>query len=146
VFCDAAGGVLFQVNNVATAANFIRHQPATSSNPPTVCFDGSDGTVNGVIQTKGGNLFVNGAGGVSGSGNMISLMNTPGATNWLVTQNATAGNLSLLGTNVGGMALQPKGALWFSPTSGIFVPGLPTAKPTSGSNQLWNNGGVLSIA
>jgi hypothetical protein len=146
VFSNVAGGVLFQVNNVAAAANFIRHQPATSSNPPTVCFDGSDGTVNGAIQTKGGNLFVNAAGGGSASGNMISLMNTAGATNWLVTQNATSGNLSLITTNAGGMALQPKGALWFSPSTGIFIPGLPTAKPTAGSNQLWNNGGVLSIA
>lgn len=146
VFSNVNGGVLFQVNNVAAAANFVRHQPATASNPPTVCFDGNDGTVNGVLQTKGGNLFVNAAGGASGSGNMISLMNTAGATNWLVTQNATAGNLSLIGTNAGGMALQPKGALWFSPTGGIFIPGLPTARPTVGSNQLWNNGGVLSIA
>jgi hypothetical protein len=146
VFSGTNGAVLFQVNNVASAANFLRHQPATSSNPPTLCFDGSDGTINGVIQTKGGSLFINAAGGTSGSGNMISLMNTPGATNWVVVQNATHGNLSLIETNTGGLGLQPQGALYLSPSGGLFAPGLPTSKPATGSNQIWNNGGVLSIA
>jgi hypothetical protein len=146
IFSGTTGAVLFQVNNVANAANFLRHQPATSSNPPTLCFDGSDGTINGVIQTKGGSLFINAAGGTSGSGNMISLMNTPGATNWVVVQNATHGNLSLIETNSGGLGLQPQGALWLSPSGGLFAPGLPTSKPATGSNQIWNNGGVLSIA
>jgi hypothetical protein len=146
VFTNSIGNVLFRVNSTANAANFIRHQPATTTNPPTLCFDGSDGTVGGVIQTKGGNLYVNAAGGSAGSGNLISLLSTANATNWIVLQNATSGNLSLLTTNSGGLGIQPQGALWLSPSSGLFASGLPTAKPAAGSNQIWNNGGVLSIA
>jgi len=146
VFAGATGGVLFQINNIPAASNYIRHQPATSSNPPILCFDGSDNTVNGTIQTKGGSLFINAAGGTSGSGNLVSFLSTAGATNWLVVQNATAGNLSLIGTNAGGLGLQPKGALWLSPSGGLFMPGLPTTRPAAGSAQVWNNAGVLSIA
>ncbi len=146
VFSNQGGSVLFRISNVAGAANFLRPQAATTSNPPTLCFDGSDGTVNGVIQTKGGNLFINAAGGTSGSGNIVSLMNIPGAANWPVISNAVSGNLSLISTNAGGIGMQPKGALWLSPSSGLFVPGLPTVKPAAGSGQVWNNGGVLSIA
>lgn len=143
---NAGGAPLFRVSNVTGAANIIRHQPATASNSPTLCFDGTDGTVNGVIQTKGGSLFINAAGGAGGSGNIASLINTPGATNWVVLQNASAGNLSLLSTNAGGLSVQPKGALWLSPAGGIFAPGLPTIKPAAGSGQVWSNGGVLTIA
>ncbi len=146
VFSNQNGATLFQINNVSGTANFIRHQPATASNPPTVCFDGSDSTVNGVIQTKGGSLFINAAGGSAGSGNMLSLVNTPGAVNWVVVQNATSANLSVIGTNTGGLGLQPRGALVLAPAGGVFMPGLPTAKPAAGSGQIWNNAGVLSIA
>ncbi len=146
VFSNQGGTTLFRITNVGNAANYLRSQAATSSNPPTLCFDGEDGTVNGVIQTKGGNLFINASGGTTNSGNMVSLMNTAGATNWPVFQNATAGNLSLIETNAGGLGIQPKGALWLSPTSGLFAPGLPTVKPASGSGQVWNNNGVLSVA
>ena len=146
IFSNQSGAVLFRITNVPAAANFVRPQAATTSNPPTLCFDGNDGTVNGVIQTKGGSLFINAAGGSSGSGNMASLINTPGAANWLVLSNALAGNLSLISTNAGGIGVQPKGALWLSPSSGLFMPGLPTTKPAPGSGQVWNNAGVLSIA
>ena len=146
VFSNQNGATLFQINNVSGTANFIRHQPATTANPPTVCFDGSDSTVNGVIQTKGGSLFINAAGGSNGSGNMLSLVNTPGAVNWVIMQNATSGNLSLIGTNTGGLGLQPKGTLVLSPAAGLFMPGLPTARPAAGSGQIWNNAGVISIA
>jgi len=146
VLSGRGGAVLFRVNNVNSAANFIRHQPATTSNPPTICFDGTDGQVNGVLQTKGGNLYVNAAGSATGSGNLLSLLNTPNAANWVVIQNALTGNLSLVTTNAGGIGLQPKGALWLSPSSGLFAPGLPTTKPAAGSSQVWNNNGVLSIA
>ena len=145
VWSGATGGTLFRINNVANAVNFLRHQPATSNNPPTLCFDGSDPSVGGVIQTKGGSLSVS-ASGVAGNGNLVSLLNVASATNWIVMQNASAGNLSLLGTNSGGLGIQPKGALWLSPGGGLFAPGLPTTKPASGSGQVWNNGGILSIA
>jgi len=56
------------------------------------------------------------------------------------------GNLNLLETNTGGLSVQPKGSLWLAPTNGLFISGLPTTKPGVGSNQIWNNGGVLSIA
>jgi hypothetical protein len=146
VLAGAAGEVLFRINNVVNAANFIRHQPATSTNPPTICFDGTDGSVNGVIQTKGGNLYVNGAGGSNGHGNLISLLNVAEATNWVQVQNATSANLCEINTNQGGLGVQPQGALWLSPGSGLFAPNLPTTKPTSGSHQIWNNNGVVSIA
>ena len=146
VFSNQNGATLFQINNVSGTANFIRHQPATASNPPTLCFDGSDNTVNGVIQTKGGSLFINAAGGSGGSGNMLSLVNTPGAVNWVVVQNAVSANQSVIGTNTGGLGLQPKGALSLSPTGGIFMPGLTTVRPASGSGQIWNNAGVVSVA
>jgi hypothetical protein len=146
VFAAADGSTVFQISSVLAAANHIRHQPATHSNPPTIIFEGTDGTINGVIQTKGGNLFINAAGGSSGSGNLVSLLNMPGATNWPELQNATSGNLSLLTTNAGGLGVQPKGALWLSPSNGLFAPGLPTVKPAAGSTQLWNNNGVVSIA
>ncbi len=146
VFSNQGGTTLFRITNITNAANYLRPQAATSTNPPALCFDGLDGTVNGVIQTKGGNLFINASGGTSGSGNLASLLNTPGAVNWPVLQNATAGNLSLIETNAGGLGIQPKGALWLSPVSGLFAPGLPTVKPASGSGQVWNNNGVLSIA
>lgn len=145
VLAGATGGTLFRVNNIAGAANFLRHQPATSTNPPTLCFDGSDSSVGGIIQTKGGSLYVN-ASGVAGNGNIVSMLNVAAATNWIVLQNATAGNPSLLGTNAGGLGIQPKGGLWLSPGGGLFAPGLPTTKPAAGSGQVWNNGGVLSIA
>jgi hypothetical protein len=61
-------------------------------------------------------------------------------------QNATSCNLCEIATNAGGLGIQPKGALWFSPATGLFIPGLPTTKPAAGSSQVWNNGGVLSIA
>jgi hypothetical protein len=146
VFAAIDGTTLFVVNSVPAAANFIRHRAATHSNPPTISFDGGDGTVNGVIQTKGGDLFINASGGTGGSGNLLSLLNSSGAVNWPILQNATSGNLSLFTTNAGGLGIQPKGALWLSPTNGLFAQGLPTVKPTSGSGQIWNNDGVLSIA
>ena len=146
VLANATGNILFRVNSTANAANFIRHQPATTTNPPTLCFDGNDNTVPGVIQTKGGNFFINAAGGATGSGNLLSLLNTPSATNWIVLQNAIQGNLSLLTTNTGGLGIQPNGALFLAPSNGLFSPGLPTTEPASGSNQLWNNNGVVSVA
>jgi hypothetical protein len=146
VFSASDGSTLFQINAVTAASNFLRHQAATHSNPPTIVFDGSDGVVNGVIQTKGGNLYINASGGTSGSGNLLSLMNMAGAVNWPVLQNAASGNLSLLTTNAGGLGIQPKGALWLSPTSGLFAPNLPTTRPTVGSGQIWNNNGVVSVA
>jgi hypothetical protein len=146
LFTAADGSPLFRINNQAGAKNYIRTQAVTSGNPPSIIFDGTDGTINGVIQTKGGDLFINAAGGTSGSGNLVSLLNVAGSTNWLVLQNATSGNLCEVTTNAGGIGVQPKGQLWLSPQNGVFMPGLPTTKPTTGSNQVWNNGGVLSIA
>jgi hypothetical protein len=145
VLAGAAGQVLFRLNNVANAVNFIRHQPATTSNPPTLCFDGTDGTVNGVIQTKGGNLYINAAGS-GASGNMLSLLNLTGASAWVQIQNATSGNLSEITTNAGGLAIQPVTSLYLSPGNGIFMPNLPTTKPAAGSHQIWNNNGVVNIA
>jgi hypothetical protein len=140
------GQLLFYVNNVASATNYLRAQPAATASSPTLCFDGSDQQVNGVIQTKSGNLYINASGGFTGSGNLVSFLNTPGSTNWVVVQNATAGNLSTISTNAGGLGLEPKGTLLLSPTGGMFAPGLPTSKPAAGSSQIWNNNGVLSIA
>jgi hypothetical protein len=146
LFTAADGSPLLRILSVPTVKNFFRFQAALSGNPPAFIFDGTDGTVNGVIQTKGGALFINAAGGTSNSGNLVSLFNIPGATSWIVMQNATAGNLSQISTNSGGIGIQPKGALWLSPVNGLFAPGLPTNKPASGSGQIWNNGGVLNIA
>jgi hypothetical protein len=146
VWAGAAGNPLFQINNVTSAVNYLRHQPAASSNPPTLCFDGTDAQVNGTIQTKGGSLFINAAGGTGGAGNLVSFINTFNATNWPVLQNATSGNPSTITTNAGGLTLSPAGALLLAPASGIFLSGLPTSKPTAGSGQVWNNNGVLSIA
>jgi hypothetical protein len=146
VFAADDGTTTFRINNIGEAANYIRHQAASASNPPTIAFDGTDGTINGVIQTKGGDLFVNASGGAGNSGNIVSFLNIAGAANWLTLQNATSGNLSLISTNAGGLGLQPNGALWLSPASGLFANGLPTVKPVSGSKQVWNNNGVISIA
>ncbi len=146
VFTASDGSVLYVINSVLGAANFVRHQAATHSNPPSIIFDGSDGTVNGVIQTKGGALFINASGGSSGSGNLLSLINVDGSTSWIELQNATSGNLNLITTNAGGIGIQPKGSLWISPTNGLFSTGLPTAKPAAGSHEIWNNNGALSIA
>jgi hypothetical protein len=146
IFAAVDGSVLLRLNNISGAANNLRVIAATSSNPPTLAFDGSDTVINGVIQTKGGSLFINAAGGTSGSGNLLSLMNIAGAVNWPVLQNATSGNLSQITTNAGGLGIQPMGALWLSPGTGLFANGLPTTKPATGSKQIWNNGGVLSIA
>ena len=146
LFAAADGSPLFRINAVTGSQNYLRTQAATAGNPPAIVFDGADTVINGVIQTKGGNLFINAAGGSSNSGNMLSLLNVPGAQNWAMVQNATTGNLSQITTNAGGLAVQPKGSLWLSPTSGLFAANLPTAKPSVGSNQIWNNGGVLSIA
>jgi hypothetical protein len=146
VFAAADGSALFKINSVHDATNYVRMQAAAPSNPPVIAFDGSDGTINGVIQTKGGSLFINAAGGTSGSGNLLSLMNISGSVNWVVVQNATQGNLSMITTNAGGLSVQPRGQLFLSPSNGIFLPGLPTIRPQSGSNQIWNNGGIVSIA
>ncbi len=146
VWNGTTGSVLFQVNNVASAANFLRHLPAVAANAPALCFDGSDSQVNGVIQTKGGNLFINAAGGTGGSGNILSLLNISGATNWPVLVNATSGNSSVMTTNAGGLTISPVGALRLAPSAGVFMSGLPTTKPGVGSGQVWNNNGVLSIA
>ena len=142
----ADGSPLFRVNNQPAAKNYIRTQAVTTGNPPSIVFDGTDGTINGVIQTKGGNFFINAAGGTSGSGNMLSLLNISGSTDWIVIQNATAGNLSQITTNNGGIGIQPKGALWLSPQTALYMPNLPTTKPSAGTSQVWNNNGVLSIA
>jgi hypothetical protein len=111
-----------------------------------LCFDGSDNQVSGVIQTKGGNFYFNAAGGTGGAGNMLSLLNTSGATNWPVLVNATSGNPSVMTTNAGGLTISPAGALRLAPSAGVFMSGLPTSKPAAGSGQVWNNSGVLSIA
>lgn len=140
------GQVLFYVNNVASASNYCRAQPALSGNAPALCFDGSDQQINGVIQTKSGNFYINAAGGLTNSGNLVSFLNTPGSTNWVVVQNATGANISTISTNTGGLGLEPKGTLVLAPTGGIFAPGLPTTRPAIGSGQIWNNNGVLSIA
>jgi hypothetical protein len=146
IFAARDGSVLYAISSVLSASNFVRHQAATHGNPPTIIFDGSDGTVNGVIQTKGGDLFINASGGASHSGNLLSLMNISGSTNWPVLQNATSGNLCLLTTNAGGMSVQPKSSLWLAPGAGLFASGLPTTKPASGSGQIWNNNGALFVA
>ena len=146
VFTAADGSSLLRVSNVTGACNLVKLTAATTGNPPTLVFDGTDNTVNAAIQTKGGNLFINAAGGTSNSGNLLSLLNIAGAVNWPVMQNATAGNLSLMTTNAGGLGIQPVGALWLSPGAGLFAQGLPTVKPQVGSRQVWNNNGVLSIA
>ncbi len=146
VVCNSAGNPLLRVNNVASAANLIRHQPATTGNAPTLCFDGTDSVVGGVLQTKGGNLTISAAGGTAGGGNLATLTSVVGATNWITLQNASPGNLSLVTTNAGGLGLQPKGALWLTPSGGLFLTGLPTSKPANGSGQVWNNNGVLSIS
>ena len=146
LFTAADGSPLFRINSTPGAKNYIRTQAVTSGNPPSLIYDGTDGTINGVIQTKGGNFYINAAGGTSGSGNLLSLLNIPGSTNWVVLQNATSGNLCQITTNNGGIGIQPKGALWLSPSTGLFAFGLPTTKPASGSSQIWNNGGVLNIA
>jgi hypothetical protein len=145
VYAGAQGQVLFRINNVLNAANFVRHQPATSTNPPTICFDGTDGTVNGVLQTKGGNLYINASGG-AGDGNMLSLLNIQNATNWVEIQNATSSNLCDITTNSGGISIAPKTQLWLAPSSGLFMPNLPKTRPQAGSNEIWNNNGVVSIA
>jgi hypothetical protein len=146
VWTGQTGQTLFYINNIAAATNYIRNQPAATASSPALCFDGSDGQVNGTIQTKGGNLYLNAAGGTSQSGNLASFLNTAGSTNWVVIQNAKGSNSSTISTNAGGLSMIPNGALSLSPTGGIFAPGLPTTKPSSGSSQIWNNNGVLSIA
>ena len=146
VLASASGAVLFRVNNVSNAANFVRHQPAATNSMPTLCFDGLDGVVSGVIQTKGGNLYVSAAETTGPATNLATFLNVPNATNWIVTQNAAPGSLSTIATNSGGLGIQPKGALWLAPSGGLFASGLPTTRPASGSGQVWNNGGVLSIA
>ena len=146
VFTAGDGSALFRVNSVTGANNYIRVQAATSGNLPSIIFDGTENTVGGIIQTKGGTFYINAAGGSITSGNLISLMNVANATNWIVMQNATSGNLSQITTNSGGIGIQPKGQLYLSPSNGLFAPGLPTSKPQAGSGQIWNNGGVLSIA
>jgi len=146
VWAGQAGQILFYVNNVATASNYIRNQPAPTATAPVLCFDGSDAQVGGVIQTKGGNFSINAAGGTSHSGNLVSFLNIAGSTNWVVMENATGSNFSTISTNASGLSVAPKGGLLLSPTGGLFVPGLPTTKPTAGSSQIWNNNGVLSIA
>jgi hypothetical protein len=146
VWTGLAGQILFYINNVAAATNYVRNQPAATTNPPALCFDGSDGQVNGIIQTKGGNLYLNAAGGTSQSGNLASFLNISGSTNWVVFQNAKGSNSSTISTNAGGLSIVPNGALQLSPTGGVFAPGLPTTKPSAGSSQIWNNNGVLSIA
>jgi hypothetical protein len=145
IWAGQNGNVLFQINNVASASNFLRHQPATAGNPPTLCFDGSDARVSAVIQTKGGNFSVN-ANGIGGSANMLSVVNVLAAVYWPILQNASNGNLSLLTTNAGGLSISPPGGLHLSSSGGIFMSGLPTSRPSAGSGQLWNNGGVLSVA
>ncbi len=81
VICNVGGNIVFRVNDVPSAANYVRHEPATAGTAPAVCFDGLDAVIGGVIQTKGGNLIVSAAGGSSGSGNLVSLTNVAGATN-----------------------------------------------------------------
>lgn len=146
IFASADGSPVLRLSNVLGASNYVTLTAATSSNPPTIAFDGSDGTVNGVIQTKGGNLFVNASGGTSESGNMLSLENIDGAVCWPVMQNATSGNLCSLSTNAGGLSVGAVGSLWLSPGAGLFASGLPTTRPAVGSKQVWNNAGTLCIA
>jgi hypothetical protein len=140
------GSALFRVSAVPQAANHVHLQAATAGNPPVVLFEGTDATINATVQTKGGNFYFSAAGGSSGSGNLVNLLNVAGSTAWVQIQNATSGNLCEINTNQGGLGLQPRGALWLSPANGLFIPSLPTSKPTAGSGQIWNNAGVLSIA
>jgi hypothetical protein len=142
VFSGGQGQVLFRVANVAAAVNFVRHQPGVTGSAASICFDGSDSTVSGVLQTKGGNLDVTNG----GSGKILSLVNVAAATSWVQVQNGTAGVPSVVSTNAGDLKLAPKAALWLSPGTALFATGLPTQKPATGSGQIWNNGGVLSIA
>jgi hypothetical protein len=146
VLAGLNGSVLFRVTNIGGAVNYVRNQPATTSNAPALCFDGSDTVVGGSIQTKGGNLIMTASGGSGFNGDLLDLISTTNATNWVVIQNATAGNLSQITTNSGGVSLQPKGELLLAPSGGLFASNLPTTRPPAGSGQVWNNGGVLSIA
>jgi hypothetical protein len=145
VWTNAAGQVVSYINNIPSAANYVRSQPAATGSPPVLCFDGSDSLVSGVIQTKGGNLFLY-AGGTGNNGNLASFNNTSGSTNWIVFNNAAGSNPSIISTNASGLTISPRGALTLSPTGGVFVQGLPNTKPPAGSGELWNNNGVLSIA
>jgi hypothetical protein len=145
VWTNASGQVVSYVNNIASAANYVRCQPATAGNPSSLCFDGTDSIVNGVIQTKGGNLYLL-ANGVANNGNLASFTNTAGSTNWIVFGNAAGGNPSFITTNTSGLIINPRGALTLAPSGGVFMPGLPTIRPPAGSGQVWNNNGILSIA
>jgi hypothetical protein len=116
VWSGGSGAVLFRINNIAGAANYLRHQPATSGTAPALCFDGTDATVAGVIQTKGGTFSVTAAGAAGDTGNMLTLVNTASAANWIVLQNAASSSLCQITTNAGGISLQPKGQLTLSPS------------------------------
>ena len=145
VVCNQGGNTLFRVANVLSAANFVRNQPSTTGSAPSLCFDGTDAMVGGTIQTKGGSLTFS-ASGISAGGNMASLMNVSGATNWIMMQNAAPGSSSLITTNAGGLTIQPKGTLFLSPNGGLYLLGLANVKPVQGSGQVWNNNGVLNIS
>ena len=146
LWTNVSGQPLFRVSTAGTAANFLRVQPAASGAGPALSFEGTDAAVAGTITTKGGNLTLSAGGANSGSGNLLGLVNVPGSTGYVTIQNATGSNACTLSTNAGGLAVQPRGTLTCATAAGIFMPGLPTSKPAPGSNQLWNNSGVLSIA
>jgi hypothetical protein len=141
------GSPLFRVQSINGAANFWKVLPVTAGNPPVLLATGTDGTVNATIQTTGGNLYLSAAGdGVSGG--LASFISVTSGSSKVTFTNAAPGNLVQIGTNADGITMNPVGSLYLSPQNGkIFVIGtLPTTRPTPGSNQLWNNGGVLSIA
>jgi hypothetical protein len=139
--------VLARVQSIQAAANYVKQVPAAASNPPGIHFQGADTIVPGVIQTQGGNLYLS-AGGDGVSGSLCQFTNLSNSAAWPVFQNATVGNLVLLGTNAGGLALSPQTQLWIGGTVVYSSTiGGNTSNPGSGAvSQLWSNGGAVSVA
>jgi hypothetical protein len=138
------GKPLLVLDNIKSSANYVQITPATTGNPPTLRFKGTDGTVNATIQSQGGNMYLT-ASGDGTSGNMLSLYNSSGSKNNLAVHNATAGNGVII-TTESSDGETPSLTIGAVAGGALYLTNLPKTNPGAGTGKVWNNNGVVSIA
>jgi hypothetical protein len=156
---DGTSGNITSFVNASGSVNYVSIYNATTGNTPSIKFVGTDATIYGAIQTKGGGFSI-GAGGDGSSANMLQLINVASSLNYVTIQNAASGNLSVISTNAGGLSIQSGATIYLAPTTQLWlgsgsgtgavysatIAGVTTNPGGGVSNKIWNNNGVLALS
>jgi hypothetical protein len=145
VTAGGQGQALFAVDSVPDAVNHLAVTPVTRGNPPVLRFTGSDGTVNGTIETKGGNLYLT-AHGDGRSGVLASFSNRPDSRNYLSVSNAAERDAVQVEAASSVEGATPNLIIGAGKGGFLMLANLPTERAGLPRGALWNDRGVLSVA